>query len=72
MTVNDLVLYWAINNSSFFKFSGQVGKKIRLDKGGKLDIYIALDASDSIEEEDFNKAKKVIKKLITKVYDYKT
>lgn len=43
-----------------------------MDKGGKLDIYIALDASDSIEEEDFNKAKKVIKKLITKVYDYKT
>ncbi|XP_060792290.1 complement factor B-like isoform X2 [Neoarius graeffei] len=50
--------------------SGQVGKKIRLDKGGKLDIYIALDASDSIEEEDFNKAKKVIKKLITKISYY--
>ncbi|XP_048021310.1 complement factor B-like isoform X2 [Megalobrama amblycephala] len=33
----------------------QPGKKITLDQGGKLDIYIAVDASDSIDEEDFNK-----------------
>lgn len=39
-----------------------------MDKGNKIDIYIALDASDSIDEDDFNEAKDVIKKLITKVY----
>ncbi|KAM9450587.1 complement factor B-like [Clarias gariepinus] len=50
--------------------SGQAGKKIRLEKGGKLDIYIALDASNSIDEKDFNKAKNVIKKLITKISYY--
>ncbi|ROL50172.1 Complement factor B [Anabarilius grahami] len=42
----------------------QHGKKITLDQGGKLDIYIAVDASDSIDEEDFNKAKNIIKMLI--------
>ncbi|KAF4077323.1 hypothetical protein AMELA_G00206780 [Ameiurus melas] len=50
--------------------SGKEGKKIRLTKGGKLDIYIALDASDSIDEADFNKAKEIIKKLITKISYY--
>uniref|UniRef100_A0AAY5F406 C3/C5 convertase n=1 Tax=Electrophorus electricus TaxID=8005 RepID=A0AAY5F406_ELEEL len=43
------------------------GKRIKLEQGGKLNIYIALDASDSIEEEDFNKAKNIIKQLIIKV-----
>ncbi|ROL50173.1 Complement factor B [Anabarilius grahami] len=42
----------------------QPEKKITLDQGGKLDIYIAVDASDSIDEEDFNKAKNIIKMLI--------
>ncbi|KAI5096744.1 complement factor B isoform X1 [Silurus meridionalis] len=50
--------------------AGQAGKQIRLDKGGKLDIYIALDASDSIEEADFDKAKDIIKKLIEKISYY--
>ncbi|NP_001244043.1 complement factor B/C2A precursor [Ictalurus punctatus] len=50
--------------------SGKEGKKIRLTQEGKLDIYIALDASDSIDENDFNKAKEVIKKLITKISYY--
>ncbi|KAM9450589.1 complement factor B-like isoform 2-T2 [Clarias gariepinus] len=50
--------------------SGQAEKKIRLEQGGKLNIYIALDTSNSIEEEDFNKAKDVIKKLITKISYY--
>ncbi len=34
-----------------------------------LDIYIALDVSDSIDKEDFEKAKGVIKTLIEKVYE---
>uniref|UniRef100_A0A4W4DQV4 C3/C5 convertase n=1 Tax=Electrophorus electricus TaxID=8005 RepID=A0A4W4DQV4_ELEEL len=46
------------------------GKRIKLEQGGKLDIYIALDASDSIEEEDFNKAKNIIKQLIEKIRYY--
>nr|AZZ09394.1 putative complement factor b/c2-a1 [Ctenopharyngodon idella] len=48
----------------------QHGKKITLDQGGKLDIYIAVDASDSIDEEDFNKAKNIIKKLIEQISYY--
>ncbi len=38
-----------------------------MDKGGKLDIYIAVDASDSIDEEDFHNAKTTIKLLLDKV-----
>lgn len=49
--------------------SGQYGKKINVGKGGKLDIYIALDVSDSIEEDEFDRAKNVIKTLIDKVYE---
>lgn len=49
--------------------SDQYGKKIQVQKGGKLDIYIALDVSDSIDEDDFEKAKVVIKTLIEKVYE---
>jgi len=49
--------------------SDQYGKKIQVQKGGKLDIYIALDVSDSIEEDDFEEAKEVIKTLIEKVYE---
>lgn len=48
--------------------SDQYGKKIRVGNGGMLDIYIALDVSDSIEKEDFEKAKGVIQTLIEKVY----
>lgn len=56
-----------IKQQLFFHISGQAEKQIRLDQGGLIDIYIALDASDSIEEKDFNKAKEVIKKLLLKV-----
>lgn len=49
--------------------SGQFGKKIQVQTGGKLDIYIALDVSDSIDQDDFEKAKEVIKTLIEKVYE---
>lgn len=45
----------------------QEGKKITIDKAGKLNIYIAMDISDSIEEDQFNKARNAVKKLITKV-----
>lgn len=59
---------WIHNVNALFLLSlDQQGKKITLDKGGKLDIYIALDASDSIEKEDFDKAKNTIKLLIEKV-----
>ncbi|KAK7143658.1 hypothetical protein R3I93_014731 [Phoxinus phoxinus] len=48
----------------------QQGKKITLDQGGKLDIYIAVDASDSIDKENFDKAKNTIKLLIEKISYY--
>ncbi|XP_048021307.1 complement factor B-like [Megalobrama amblycephala] len=56
--------------SQQYEEEDQHGKKITLDQGGKLDIYIAVDASDSIDEEDFNKAKSIVKKLIEKISYY--
>ncbi|XP_052392645.1 complement factor B [Carassius gibelio] len=48
----------------------QQGKKITMNQGGKLDIYIAVDASGSIEEKDFEKAKTTIKMLMDKISYY--
>ncbi|XP_065143183.1 complement factor B-like [Paramisgurnus dabryanus] len=48
----------------------QQEKRITVNKGGKLDIYIALDVSGSINETDFEKAKGVISKLIEKISYY--
>ncbi|KAL6470159.1 hypothetical protein MHYP_G00212780 [Metynnis hypsauchen] len=50
--------------------NGQQGKKITLDQKGKLNIYIALDASDSIDKEDFKRAKDIITQLINKISYY--
>lgn len=47
--------------------SGQRGKLISMDQKGKLNIYIALDASDSINKTDFEMAKNVIHNLLDKV-----
>ncbi|XP_056302316.1 complement component bfb [Danio aesculapii] len=46
----------------------QHGRKICLNKGRKLDIYIAVDVSDSIN--DFKKAKQIIKTLLEKISYY--
>ncbi|KAK6316721.1 hypothetical protein J4Q44_G00121210 [Coregonus suidteri] len=51
-------------------YTDQEGKKITVDKAGKLNIYIAMDISDSIEEDQFNKARNAVKKLITKVSSF--
>uniref|UniRef100_A0A673G2I9 C3/C5 convertase n=1 Tax=Sinocyclocheilus rhinocerous TaxID=307959 RepID=A0A673G2I9_9TELE len=56
--------------SQQYEGTDQYGKRIRVGNGGKLDIYIALDVSDSIDEEDFEKAKGVIKTLIEKISYY--
>ncbi|XP_020321310.2 complement factor B isoform X1 [Oncorhynchus kisutch] len=48
----------------------QEGKKITIDKGGKLNMYIAMDISDSIAETDFNSSRNAVKKLITKVSSF--
>lgn len=45
----------------------QEGRKIRISKNGTLNIYIAVDISESIEEEHVNKARDAITKLISKV-----
>lgn len=42
-------------------------RKIRISKNGTLNIYIAVDISESIEKEHVENAKDAISKLITKV-----
>lgn len=42
-------------------------RKIRISKNGTLNIYIAVDISESIEKEHVANAKDAISKLITKV-----
>lgn len=44
-------------------------RKIRIVKNGTLNIYVAVDVSESIEKEHVNSAKDAISKLITKVRD---
>ncbi|XP_067280664.1 complement factor B-like [Pseudorasbora parva] len=56
--------------SQQYEEEDQHGKKITLDQGGKLDIYIAVDASGSINKTEFEKAKKTIKMLMEKISDY--
>ncbi|XP_066543274.1 complement factor B isoform X2 [Amia ocellicauda] len=45
----------------------QYGKKIRLDRGGKLNIYVAMDASQSLDEKEFEKSKACILALIQNI-----
>uniref|UniRef100_A0A3P9I0B0 C3/C5 convertase n=1 Tax=Oryzias latipes TaxID=8090 RepID=A0A3P9I0B0_ORYLA len=45
----------------------QAGRKIRISKNGTLNIYIALDISESVEEEHFKRAKLAIITLIKKI-----
>lgn len=45
-------------------------RKIRITKNGTLNIYIAVDVSESIEKEQVESAKNAVKKLITKVREY--
>ncbi|TRY54168.1 hypothetical protein DNTS_034843 [Danionella cerebrum] len=53
-----------------FEEADQYGKKIQVHTGGKMDIYIALDVSGSIDKEDFERAKEVIRTLIEKISYY--
>ncbi|XP_037605565.1 complement factor B-like [Sebastes umbrosus] len=48
----------------------QEGRKIRISKNGTLNIYIAVDISESIEEEHVNKARDAITKLISKISSF--
>ncbi|KAK5858480.1 hypothetical protein PBY51_002615 [Eleginops maclovinus] len=48
----------------------QAGKTIRISKNGTLNIYIAVDISESIEEEEVQKAKDAIIKLIKKISSF--
>ncbi|KTG45881.1 hypothetical protein cypCar_00039108, partial [Cyprinus carpio] len=56
--------------SQQYEKEDQQGKKITMNQGGKLDIYIAVDASGSIYERDFENAKTTIKMLIEKISYY--
>ncbi|XP_070699763.1 complement factor B-like [Pempheris klunzingeri] len=48
----------------------QEGRKIRISKNGTLNIYIAVDISESIEESHFNDARNVISTLISKISSF--
>ncbi|XP_033995925.1 complement factor B-like [Trematomus bernacchii] len=48
----------------------QAGKTIRISKNGTLNIYIAVDISESIEEKDVTKAKDAIITLIKKIASF--
>lgn len=45
----------------------QANRKIQISKNGTLNIYIAVDVSESIDKEHVDNAKEAILKLITKV-----
>uniref|UniRef100_A0A674NWG8 C3/C5 convertase n=1 Tax=Takifugu rubripes TaxID=31033 RepID=A0A674NWG8_TAKRU len=45
-------------------------RKIRISKNGTLNIYIAVDISESIEKEHVTNAKDAISKLITKISSF--
>lgn len=53
--------------SSFCSGDIQGERKIRISKNGTLNIYIAVDVSESIEAEYVKNATDAVKKLITKV-----
>ncbi|XP_031417260.1 complement factor B-like [Clupea harengus] len=48
----------------------QQGKKIHLDKGGNINIFIAIDASDSIDKDHIQKSIDITKNLIEKISYY--
>uniref|UniRef100_A0A3B5PYB9 Sushi domain-containing protein n=1 Tax=Xiphophorus maculatus TaxID=8083 RepID=A0A3B5PYB9_XIPMA len=48
-------------------YDTQEGRLIRISKSGTLNIYIGVDISESIEKEDFEKARDAIITLIKKV-----
>ncbi|XP_058482990.1 complement factor B-like [Solea solea] len=45
-------------------------RKIRISKSGTLNIYIAVDISESIEEKHFNDARDAVSKLIEKIASF--
>uniref|UniRef100_A0A5F8GHI0 Complement factor B n=1 Tax=Monodelphis domestica TaxID=13616 RepID=A0A5F8GHI0_MONDO len=49
---------------------GQQNRKIVLDPAGSMNIYLVLDASDSIGKNNFTGAKKCLSSLIDKVASY--
>ncbi|XP_073336041.1 complement factor B-like [Pagrus major] len=48
----------------------QEGRKIRVSKNGTLNIYIAVDISESITETHINDSKKAITRLISKISSF--
>nr|XP_046266129.1 complement factor B-like isoform X2 [Scatophagus argus] len=48
----------------------QEGRKIRISKNGTLNIYIAMDISESIDDKSVNDAKDAVSKLITKISSF--
>ena len=44
-----------------------VGRKIQIQRSGHLNLYVLLDASQSVEEEDFEIFKKSASHLVDRV-----
>lgn len=63
--------YIAYGTVTVFVVDGSVdtqeGRKIRISKNGTLNIYIAVDISESIQKEYIQNATNVTKSLISKV-----
>lgn len=58
---------WLIHKISCYSDDTQEGRLIRISKSGTLNIYIGVDISESIEKEDFEKARDAVITLIKKV-----
>uniref|UniRef100_A0A8C4EHG7 C3/C5 convertase n=1 Tax=Dicentrarchus labrax TaxID=13489 RepID=A0A8C4EHG7_DICLA len=53
-----------------YKYCCNIQKTIRIPKNGTLNIYIAVDISESIEEKDIQDAKNAVKQLISKISSF--
>ncbi|XP_044838805.1 complement factor B [Mauremys mutica] len=50
--------------------SENVKRKIRIEAGGSMNIYLVIDASDSVGEGNFSRARDVLVQLIEKISSY--
>ncbi|XP_068106449.1 complement factor B-like [Hyperolius riggenbachi] len=59
-----------IESSDPNRFAEKDDRRLRIIKGGPMNIFIILDASQSVGEENFNTAKQAIEVLIEKISSY--
>ncbi|MBN3295693.1 CFAB factor, partial [Amia calva] len=64
------VMELSTSQDSNQKKTALYGRTIRIEDDGKLNVYILLDTSGSIKEDDFQQAKKAVESLINKLDSY--